>query len=341
MAQYQNAYNNPNGPGDERPTAMQIVQDLDLVGKLGDKTFLVTGVSSGIGVETLRALYATGAHVFGTVRDIAKGQATVDEIEATTKGGRITLLDMELDSLESIRKAASQFFEQSRNLHLLVCNAGVMMTPEGKTEDGFETQFGTNFIGHFYLFQLLKSALLASAASDFPSRIISLSSKGHRYGRVRFNDYNFTEPNSYHAGAAYGQAKAANIWFANELERRYGEHGLHAISLHPGGIWSGLQTHFNLEQLAKMKADPVIAKNMMSVEQGATTSVYAALVKDFEPLAGKYIAKCAVQGPASAVEADQGKPELKDDGYAPWAYNIEGEKRLWKDALAMLGLEDT
>ncbi|KAK4495348.1 hypothetical protein PRZ48_013679 [Zasmidium cellare] len=336
MAQYQAAYSNPEGPGDGRPTAIQIIHDLGLVGKLSDETFLVTGVSSGIGVETLRALYATGAHVYGTVRNVAKGESIVEEIKARTQGGRITLLEMRLDSLKSIRQAAEKFLKEEKNLHLLVCNAGVMMTPEGKTEDGFETQFGTNFIGHFYLFQLLKPALLASS----PARVISLSSKGHRYGKVRFDDYNFTEPNSYHPGAAYGQAKTANVWFANEVEKRYGECGLHAISLHPGGIWSGLQTHFDPDQLAKMKADPVIAKNMMSVEQGAATSVYAALVKDVEPLAGKYVAKCAVQEPAGAVEADGGKPELKDDGYAPWAYDIDGAKRLWADALAMLNLGD-
>lgn len=144
----------------------------------------------------------------------------MDEVKAKTKGGKITLIEMDQDSLASVRAGAESFLKQSKTLNILINNAGIMATPEGKTKDGFESQFGTNHVAHFLLFQLLKDTLLASSTSDFPSRVVSVSSFGHRYGKVRLNDYNFTESGSYDPGASYGQSKTANIWFANEIERR-------------------------------------------------------------------------------------------------------------------------
>lgn len=147
MSRYAQAYANHTGPGDARPTALQIVQDENLVGKLADKTFLdrhsicvpgipgdelmrtVTGVSSGLGVEALRALYATGAHVFGAARDLDKAREIVEQIQATTTGDRITLIEMKLDSLASVRKAASDFLSQSKQLNLLINNAGFVNLP--------------------------------------------------------------------------------------------------------------------------------------------------------------------------------------------------------------------
>lgn len=129
-----------------------------------------------------------------------------------------------------------------------------MATPQGKTKDGFETQFGTNHVAHFLLFQLLKPTLLASATPEFPSRVVSVTSFGHRAGPVRFDDYNF-EKGEYNPFAAYGQSKTANIWFANEIERRYGSKNLHATSNHPGGIKSGLQVHVDF---GDMWEDPTV-----------------------------------------------------------------------------------
>lgn len=221
MSRYAEAHKQPKGPGDARPTAMQIVEDEGLVGKLSDKVFLVTGVSSGIGIETMRALYATGGHVFGTVRNVEKGQKAVDDVKSRTKsGGKITLIEMDNESLASVRAAAESFLKQSKQLNILVNNAGVMATPEGKTKDGFETQFGVNHLAHFLLFQLLKPTLLASSSAEFPSRVVSVSSFGHRYGPVRFHDYNFTEKDSYDPNLSYGQSKTTNIWLANEIEVR-------------------------------------------------------------------------------------------------------------------------
>ncbi|OCL05058.1 short-chain dehydrogenase [Glonium stellatum] len=335
MSRYAESHANPQGADDARPTALQIIEDEGLIGKLGDKVFLVTGVSSGIGIETLKALHATGAHVFGTVRDVEKGQAVVDSIlaEKIKSGGKITLIKMELDSLASVRAGAQDFLQQSKILNVLVNNAGVMATPQGRTKDGFETQFGTNHLGHFLLFELLKPTLLASATPEFPSRVVSVSSIGHRSDSVRLHDYNFDEPGSYSPWGSYGQAKTANIWFANEIERRYGSRNLHATSLHPGGIITGLQKYVDPE-LIKTWDTPTVRAYMKSPAQGAATSVYAAVSKEWANKGGRYLSDCAEQGEFGK----QDKPQGRDDGYKPWAYDEEGERRLWKDSLKMVGL---
>jgi NAD(P)-dependent dehydrogenase (short-subunit alcohol dehydrogenase family) len=169
-----------------------------------------------------------------------------------------------------------------------------MATPKDKTKDGFELQFGTCHLGHFLLFELLKPALLKSATPEFPSRVVSVSSIGHRSGEVRFHDLGFTEPNSYQPWAAYGQAKTANIYLANEIERRYGSRNLHATSLHPGGIFTGLQVH--VMDMMKQFDTPEIRKVVKSSGQGASTSVYAALSEEWKHKGGKYLSDCREMG---------------------------------------------
>ena len=208
-----------------------------------------------------------------------------------------------------------------------------MGTPEGKTEDGFETQFGTNHVAHFLLFQLLKPSLLSSSTPEFPSRVVSVASFGHRVGPVRFHDYNF-EKEAYDPWLSYGQAKTANIYFANELERRYGSKGLHATSNHPGGISTGLQIHApGMEEAMKI---PEVAAYMKSTEQGAATSVYAALSEEWKNKGGRYMSDCQATGPFKGTDP----MAVGDDGYATWAYDEAAEKRLWSESLKMVGLED-
>ena len=156
---------------------MQIVKDEDLVGKLTDKVMVVTGGSAGIGVETARAFHATGSRVFITVRDIAKGQKVIDSImvDDPTNKAEISLIKIELDSLDSVRAGARDLLSKTDKINVLVNNAGVMATPEGRTKDGFETQFGTNHVSHFLLFQLLKPTLLTSNTKAFQSRVICVS----------------------------------------------------------------------------------------------------------------------------------------------------------------------
>ncbi|KAJ4993630.1 WW domain-containing oxidoreductase [Stagonosporopsis vannaccii] len=342
MSRYEEAHKfvNLRGAGDARPTALQVIEDEGLTGKLSDKVFLITGVSSGIGTETLRALHTTGAHVYGTVRDVAKGQKVVDTIlsENHPSGGKISLIEMSLDSFASIRKGAADFLSKSNNtLHVLVTNAGIMATPYSKTTDGFESQFGTNHLAHFLLFQLVKDALLSSATPGYPSRVVSVTSTGHQFGPPLFDDYNF-EKTPYDLWRAYGQSKTANIWLANSIESYYGSQNLHATSVHPGLILaSNLGTHLPAEQSA-MFYEPEVQRTAKSAEQGAATQVWAAVGEEFKFKGGRYLSGVA-EAPSTEEKAkEEGMSYMGNDGYHAHAYDTEGAERLWRDSLTLVGL---
>lgn len=206
-----------------------------------------------------------------------------------------------------------------------------MATPQSTTTDGFETQFGTNHLSHYLLFNLLTPLLLATT----PSRVVTVSSLGHRIARTRPHDWNFTEPDSYTPWGAYGQAKTANIHLANGVTRRFGSRGLNGLSLHPGGIMTGLQAYVPDEQKRAWMEDPGMSKYMKSVEQGAATSVYAALAGELEGKGAVYLSDCRVQGPFKGSD-----PFATDDeGWATWAFDEEAEEALWRDSGVMVGLE--
>lgn len=303
---------------------------LTISGKLTNKVVLITGCSSGIGIETARAMKATGAHVYATARSQAKGEEALGDI---LEPGKLDLLLLDLNSLASVRTFAKSFLEKTcGKLNILINNAGVMATPEGKTANGFETQFGTNHLAHFLLFQLLKPALLSSSTPTFNSRVVAVSSLGHRYNPPDFDNI-MLEGGAYEPNRAYAHSKIANVYFANETERRYGSQGLHAFSLHPGGIWTGLQIHV-AEQVEMWKATPGVAEHMKSPAQGAATTVWAAVAKAFEGTGGVYLEDCGVAGPVDP----QGPPI--GPGYAPWAYNQENEERLWKISNKYVGLKE-
>ncbi|KAF1841082.1 NAD(P)-binding protein [Cucurbitaria berberidis CBS 394.84] len=328
FTRYAAIHEQTNGAGDARPTALQIVEDNDLEGKLDSKVILITGCSSGIGIETARALKTTGAHIFCTARSLSKGQKALADI---LEPGKVDLLHLDLNSLASVRQFAAEFLKAGGGkLNILINNAGVMATPEGKTEDGFEMQFGTNHLSHFLLFQLLKPALLSSSTPDFNSRVVSLSSSGHRYFPPKME--NITS--EYDANRAYAHSKTANIWFANEVDRKYGSQGLHALSLHPGGIWTGLMDYIPPEQLALWKQTPAISKIMKSVEQGAATTVWAAIGKAWEGKGGRYLEDCQVSSPVTEGY------QVMDRGYEKWAYDPENEAKLWKMSNEYVGFKE-
>ncbi|TGO26392.1 hypothetical protein BPAE_0060g00070 [Botrytis paeoniae] len=336
LAPYADAHRDPQGPGDARPTALQVVKDQDLVGKWKDKVVLITGCTSGIGVETARAMASTGAKVYITARRMEVGKSVAEKI--TKEFGReVEVIELTLDSFDSIRNAAAAFLQKSQQLNILINNAGVMAAPEGRTADGFETQFGTNHLGHFLLFQLLKGALLSSSSPSFGSRVISVASSAHRKTGVHFGNYNFDkDPNdTYEPWKAYGQSKTANIWFANELDRRYGAKGLHAFSLHPGGMMTELQRY---TPNAADGLDERQKKQMKSNEQGAATSVWAAVAKELEGKGGIYLDDVQESEP---WEKDPTRSPLgPDGGHYSYVYDKPSEERLWKDSLEMVGLPD-
>lgn len=146
--------------------------------------------SSGLGAESARVLYQSGAKVFITARQVAKAEELAKSISTNSSRPPVSVIEMSLDSFDSIKAGVKQFQSQSKQLNVLLTNAGVMASPEGQTQDGFETQFGTNHLGHFLLFQLLKPILLASSTSDFNSRVVSLSSSGHRMSNIEPDNYN-------------------------------------------------------------------------------------------------------------------------------------------------------
>ncbi|KAJ3150577.1 hypothetical protein HDU89_002985 [Geranomyces variabilis] len=331
------AHANPAGPGDARPTALDIIADENLLVKqnppaLSGKKILITGASSGIGVETARALHATGADIYIAVRNVVAGQKVAEEIKNEARGGGvIKVLELELGSLESVRRCAEAFGKESDTLNVIVANAGVMACPFSLTVDGFETQFACCHLGHFLLFQLLRPHLLRGATPEFASRYVSLSSIAHRTATVDFNDINFAK-REYNEWVAYGQAKTANIWMANEIERRFGAQGLHANSVHPGGIFTPLQRHL-AQSVIDQWNEPSVAVHMKSPAQGAATSVWAAVSREWEGKGGKYLAEVDVAQP-QGVDAE-GKPTQA--GYKQWAYDVEGAQKLWEVSNQVVG----
>lgn len=207
-----------------------------------------------------------------------------------------------------------------------------MNTPKGKTVSGFETQMGSNHFGHFLLFQLLKPVLLASSTPANTSRVVTLSSYGHTISPVRFDDMNFTK-SEYNGWMAYGQSKTANIYMANSIDRLYGSQGLHAVSVHPGVIIdTELLRHSTKDAFDDFGGADIFSKIEKSPEQGAATSVWAALTPHFNDKGGVYCADCG-ESVKAGDDAPVGGPE-----YVSHAYDEEAEDRLWELSCKAVGV---
>lgn len=335
MSQYAALHANPQGPGDARPTALQIIKDEALEGKLVGKVIVITGASSGIGAETARALFTTGATLFLTGRDLKKARSNLSEI---LDDDRVSLLETDTSSFASIRATAAKIIAKTNNqVNVLINNAGIMGIPDLQlTEDGFETHFATNYLGHFLLFHLLKAALLSSSTSDFQSRVINVSSSTHRTikGLNDSDNYNF-ERGGYMHPQAYSNSKLALVYMANEIDRRYGPKGLHATSLHPGEIASDLLRNLGGQLVVdQILSNKEMSKGFKSPAQGAATTVLAAVGKEWENKGGRYLENCA--------EAEQGKDDgnMMTPGWASHTFDPPTEKRLWEDSLRMIGIDE-
>lgn len=327
MSRYAAAHSNPQGPGDARPTALQIIQDEEVEEKLTGKVVVITGVSSGIGIETVRALATTGATLYLTARNLSKAQTALADI---FKPDQMELVEMDQTSMDSVRTAAKTILSKTENVNILINNAGIMAVPDLRlTNDGFELQFATNHLSHFLLFQLLKPALLAASSPEFQSRVVNVASSGFRLHGINSSDNYHWQNGGYADWIAYAQSKTANIYTANEIERRYGSRGLHATSLNPGFIATGLGHFLSAETIDAMLQNEALMKTQKSLEQGAATSVWAAIGKEWEGRGGRYLDDCA------EVQLDP-----KEEGYVSHMYSPEDEARLWKDSLEMVGLLD-
>ncbi|KAL3469141.1 NAD(P)-binding protein [Aspergillus californicus] len=331
---YAAAHATPQGAGDARPTALQIIHDEHLTNKLSDKVVVLTGATSGIGFETARALATTGATLFLTARDIPKAQAALAEI-IEQNSDRISLVQMDNSSLGSIRLAAEKILSLSNGIvHILIANAGVMGIPERVlTEDGHETHFATNYLGHFLLFQLLKPALLRSATAEFHSRVVVVSSSAHRAGDLEGWDYDFVKT-TYDWNLAYANSKLAEIYLANEIERRHGAECLHATSLHPGAINTNVARHIGQGFVDMLLSDETVARVLKSAEQGAATTVVAAVGSSWGGRGGRYLEDCE--------EARRGidDGDAFGVGFVERTYDEVQARMLWGVSLGLVGLGD-
>lgn len=266
-------------------TTDDVLDGIDLSGR----RIVVTGASTGLGEETTRALAAHGAQVTMAVRDPQRGDAAADRIRADVPDADLAVRLLDLGSLASVRTFAAEFLVEHDRIDVLINNAGVMACPWATTADGFELQIGTNHIGHFLLTQLLDTALGAG------SRVVALSSAGHRFSDVDLDDPNF-EHTDYTPWVAYGRSKTANALFAVELDRRLAGRGAHAYSLHPGGIMTELGRHLTEETMAVLAGSMPAGQEMewKTVPQGAATTVYAATAPELDAHGGAYLEDCAI-----------------------------------------------
>jgi NAD(P)-dependent dehydrogenase (short-subunit alcohol dehydrogenase family) len=307
-------------------TTDEVLQGVNLSGK----RVLVTGVSAGLGVETARALAAHGAQVVGAARDLSKAQAATEQVRAqAANGGSLDLVQLDLASLDSVRRCADGLLAASKPFDLIIANAGVMACPKSKTVDGFETQFGTNHLGHFVLVNRIASLLKSG------SRLVNLSSAGHRYADVDLEDPNF-ERTPYDEFIAYGRSKTANVLFAVEFDRRHKARDVRATAVHPGGIQTELSRYMTPEVRERLIARNNASQpkgaapfSYKSIPQGIATSVWAACVADAGAIGGRYCEDCHV---AEVVSI----PGLFG-GVRPYALDPQRAQALWQKSEQMVG----
>ena len=306
---------------DAQSTTEQVMRGISLRGKYA----VVTGASSGLGVETCRALAAAGAEVLMLARDADKLKCAEQSLREADPAARLRSLTMDLADLDSVRARAAEIRTDYPQIHLLINNAGVMACPLARTAQGFEMQFGTNHLGHFLLTCLLAPALLAAA----PGRVVTLSSAGHKFAPVNFEDPAYRE-RGYDKWQAYGESKTANVLFTVGLEARLGSAGVHAFAVHPGAIMTQLGRHMEEAdyQVLMSRASATKPLAFKSVEQGAATSVWAATSPALEGRGGLYLENCHIAEPATSGG---------DSGVESYAIDPTAAERLWALSESLVG----
>jgi NAD(P)-dependent dehydrogenase (short-subunit alcohol dehydrogenase family) len=312
-------------------TTEEVLAGVDLRGK----RILVTGVSAGLGVETARSLAAHGAHVVGAARDLTKAKAATEQVrkDAAAHDGGFELVELDLASLKSVRACADRLLAKAEPFDGIIANAGVMATPFGHTVDGFETQFGTNHLGHFVLVNRIARLLRAGG------RLINLSSAGHRYSNVDLEDPKF-ERTPYEPFVAYGRSKTANILFAVAFDRRHRGRGVRAAAVHPGGIQTELGRYADpgrIEKLVKQINEQLAAEGKdpfqwKTIPQGAATSVWAGVVATADEIGGRYCENCHVGN----LVPDGVAITVISEGVRAYALDPANAEALWKKSEEMV-----
>jgi NAD(P)-dependent dehydrogenase (short-subunit alcohol dehydrogenase family) len=313
-------------------TTDEVLSGTDLHGR----RVLVTGVSAGLGVETARALAAHGADVVGAARDLKKAQAATAVVRdaAATNGGSLELVELDLANLKSVRACADSLVDRGDPFDLVVANAGVMATPFGHTADGFETQFGTNHLGHFVLINRIAPLIQTDG------RLINLASSGHRFANVDLEDPDF-ERTPYDPFIAYGRSKTANILFAVAFDARHRDRGVRAAAVHPGGIQTELGRHLDATALPAMvdqinqqlAAEGKAPFEFKTIPQGAATSVWAGVLADADEIGGRYCENCHV----GRVVADSETISPISEGVRAYALDPTAAEALWKKSEELVG----
>ena len=303
---------------------------------LKGKRILVTGVSAGLGVETARSLAAHGAHVVGAARDLNKAKTATEQVlnDAAANGGSLELVELDLANLKSVRACSDRLLAKAEPFDVVIANAGVMATPFGHTADGFETQFGTNHLGHFVLVNRIASLIRDGG------RLINLSSSGHRYSNVDLEDPSF-EHTPYEPFVAYGRSKTANILFAVAFDKRHRDRGVRAAAVHPGGIQTELARYLDASRMQKiveqinqqLAAEGKPAFKFKTVPQGAATSVWAAVVAPADEIGSRYCENCHV----GQIVPDHVTSTAISEGVRGYALDAENAEALWKKSEEMVG----
>lgn len=303
---------------------------------LSGKRILITGVSAGLGVETARSLVTHGAHVVGAARDLVKAEAATEQVwkDAEANSGSLELIELDLANLKGVRACADRLLAKGEPFDVIIANAGVMATPFGHTADGFETQFGTNHLGHFVLINRIAPLLRTGG------RLINLASAGHRFSNVDLEDPNF-ERTTYEPFIAYGRSKTANILFAVEFDKRHRDRGVRAAAVHPGGIHTELGRHLDpsriqetLDELERQaKAEGKEPFQWKTIPQGAATSVWAAVVAPANEIGGQYCENCHV----GHLVPDDVTLSVNSEGVRGYALDPKNAEALWKRSEELVG----
>ncbi len=283
----------------------------------------------GSGWRRARSLAAHGAQVVGAARDLTKAEAATMQVrkDAAANGGSFGLVELDLASLKSVRACADKLLAKGEPFDVVIANAGVMATPFGHTADGFETQFGTNHLGHFVFVNRIASLIRTGG------RLINLSSSGHRYSNVDLQDPNF-ERTPYEPFVAYGRSKTANILFAVAFDRRHRKRGVRAAAVHPGAIQTESRIQAIMDQMNQQLATEGKAPfQWKTIPQGAATSVWASVVAPADEIGGRYCENCHVGN----VVPDDVTISAISEGVRGYALDPKNAEALWKKSEELVG----